>query len=183
MTSPTEAALVEGVDVDAVAAAVRRCPAVDDLDGGRLGAVGTYLPGRRVPGIRIEDGRIEVHVRSTWNSSASAVATQIRIALRALAGGRPIDIVLSDVAIPGEAAAAAEAVTAAARPIEPAGTVSALAGPGTGAGPAAGANTMAPNAATRDTVETWTTPSASVVPDGNSSGPTIPTAEGIRPSS
>lgn len=63
MTAPADPTLVDGVDIDAVAAAVRGCPAVDDLDGGLLDGTVTYLPGRRVPGIRIADGRIQVHVR------------------------------------------------------------------------------------------------------------------------
>ena len=66
MTNP-DTAIVEGVDVDALAAAVRSCPAVDDLDGGPLGTVATYLPGRRVPGIRIGADRASIQVRGKWD--------------------------------------------------------------------------------------------------------------------
>jgi len=100
-----EPALVEGVDVDALAAAVRGCPAVDDLDGGRLGGVATYLPGRRVPGIRIGDDRIEVHVRGVWDRPVGLIAEQVRSAVATLSGGRIIDVVLTDVAEPGQARA------------------------------------------------------------------------------
>ncbi|HEX8080286.1 MAG TPA: hypothetical protein VF557_08755 [Jatrophihabitans sp.] len=103
MTSPAESALVDGIDVDAVATAVRGCPAVDDLDGGRLGGVATYLPGRRVPGIRIETDRIEVHVRAVWNQPASLIAQQIRAALATLSAGKVIDVVLTDIATPATA--------------------------------------------------------------------------------
>lgn len=103
MTSPAESALVDGIDVDAVATAVRGCPAVDDLDGGRLGGVATYLPGRRVPGIRIDEARIEVHVRAVWNQPASLLAQQIRAALATLSGGKVIDVVLTDIATPSTA--------------------------------------------------------------------------------
>jgi hypothetical protein len=126
---------------------------VDDLDGGPLSGVATYLPGRRVPGIRISDGRLEVHVRGAWNVPVATIASQIRSALAALAPGMPIDIVLTDVAEPGQAKASAAL---------PAGV-----------GRAAG-----------NSVESWTTPSASDEPSGvSSSVPTIPTAAEIRPNS
>ena len=109
MTSPAESALVDGIDVEAVATAVRGCPAVDDLDGGRLGGVATYLPGRRVPGIRIDETRIEVHVRGLWNQPASLIAQQIRTALATLSGGKVIDVVLTDIAAPPTATPSAPA--------------------------------------------------------------------------
>ncbi|HEX8304037.1 MAG TPA: hypothetical protein VF612_04095 [Jatrophihabitans sp.] len=159
MTSPAEAALVDGVDVDAVAAAVRSCPAVHDLDGGRLGGVATYLPGRRVPGIRIEDDRLEVHVRGVWGQPVGELADQIRSVLAALSGGRIIDVVLTDVAEPGQARAQLPSSA------EPAATV-------------------APAVLADGTVEQWTTPNAPVGPSGgNSSAATIPTAAETRPTS
>jgi len=105
MTGPADPTLVDGVDIDAVAAAVRGCPAVDDLDGGLLDGTVTYLPGRRVPGIRIADGRIEVHVRGVWDQPVDLIAGQIRQALAALAGSHVVDVVLSDIAEPGLAPA------------------------------------------------------------------------------
>jgi hypothetical protein len=45
------AAVVDGVDLDAVAAAARGCAAVDDLCPGAWGGVVSYLPGREVPGV------------------------------------------------------------------------------------------------------------------------------------
>ncbi|MDQ1722203.1 MAG: hypothetical protein QOI26_1937 [Pseudonocardiales bacterium] len=160
MTSPDEAALVDGIAVDAVAAAVQGCPAVDDLDGGRLGGAATYLPGRRVPGIRIDDDRIEVYVRGVWDQPVSLIAGQIRQALATLSGGRVIDIVLTDIAEPDSvrpqlSSAAPEPAAAATPPVLADGTV-----------------------------EGWTTPSAPDEPSGgNSSEVTIPTAAEIPPNS
>lgn len=162
MTSAADSALVDGIDVDAVATAVRGCPAVDDLDGGRLGGVGTYLPGRRVPGIRIDDDRIEVHVRGVWNQPAGVIAQQIRAALATLSGGRIIDVVLTDVAEPGQAGQ--------------------LTAPG--AGPAATPPAATPSVLADGTVEAWTSSSASDAPSGgSSSGVTTPTEAEIRPNS
>lgn len=168
MTSPAESTLVDGIDVDAVAAAVRGCPAVHDLDGGRLGGVATYLPGRRVPGIRIDDDRIEVHVRAVWNQPVSLVAQQIRAVLATLSGGRVIDVVLTDVAEPGQ-----PRQLPAPPALPPAATPS-----------AAIPSAATPSAPADGTVEAWTSPSASDAPSGgSSSGATIPTAAEIRPSS
>lgn len=88
------------VDIDSVAAAVRACPAVDDLAGGRLASVVTYLPGRQVGGLRVEPGRVTVQVRAVWNLPIAEVAAQIRSALAPLVGTRTIDVELADVADP-----------------------------------------------------------------------------------
>ena len=160
MSSPAVPALVDGIDVDAVAAAVRSCPAVDDLDGGRLGEVATSLPGRRVPGIRISDDRIEVHVRGVWDQPVGLIADQIRGVLATLNGGRIIDVVLTDVAEPGQARVQ-------------------LSVPG-----GEPATTAVPPVLADGTVEEWTTPSAPAGPSGgNSSATTIPTVAETRPSS
>jgi hypothetical protein len=57
------AAVIDGVDVDAVAAAVLACPGVAALDGGQYGEVASYLPGRKVAGVMVSDGRVKVQVR------------------------------------------------------------------------------------------------------------------------
>ncbi|MEO7262622.1 MAG: Asp23/Gls24 family envelope stress response protein [Jatrophihabitantaceae bacterium] len=160
MTGPAEPAVVDGIDVDAVAAAVRGCPAVDDLDGGRLDAVATYLPGRRVPGIRIVDDRIEVHVRGVWDQPVSLIARQVQGVLAPLTGGRIIDVVLTDVAEPGHARARLES------------------------GAAGTSDGVTPSALADGTVEEWTRTSASDAPSGgSSSAATIQTAAEIRPNS
>lgn len=99
MTNP-DAAIVEGVNVDALAAAVRSCPAVDDLDGGPLDTVATYLPGRRVPGIRIGADRASIQVRGKWNVPIRELAEQVLAAVAPLTGGRTMDILVTDVAEP-----------------------------------------------------------------------------------
>lgn len=96
-------ATVAGIDVDVVAAAVRGCPSVADLSGGLLGSVGTYLPGRRVPGVVVRDGAsgrppsIELHVAARYGPSMSEVDAQVRQAVTAIAPGSPVDIIIEDV--------------------------------------------------------------------------------------
>ncbi|MEW1959753.1 hypothetical protein [Kineococcus sp. NPDC059986] len=58
-TTPGPAALGERPTVedlaDDLAVVVRAVPGVSDLHPGALGEIGTYLPGRRVAGIRLRD--------------------------------------------------------------------------------------------------------------------------------
>ena len=99
------AAIVEGVDVDAVAAAVRGCAAVEDLCSGAWAGVVSYLPGREVPGVRVARDHLVVSVCSRWGVPAAELARQVRAVLAPLAGARRIDVVIADVADPASAAA------------------------------------------------------------------------------
>ena len=91
------AAVIDGVDVDAVAAAVRDCAGVSGLDGGQYGEVATYLPGRTVQGVVIGNGRVRVQVRSRWEVEAPLLAALITTVLAPLTGGRPVDVVIADI--------------------------------------------------------------------------------------
>ena len=89
-------AVADGVDLDAVAAAVRSCAAVDDLCPGPWGGVVTYLPGRQVPGVRVASDHVVISVRGRWGVPASDLAGQVRAALTRLVGGRRVDLVVAD---------------------------------------------------------------------------------------
>jgi hypothetical protein len=103
-TPPTPPpAVVDGVDVDAVAAAVHASPGVSRLDGGRHGETVTYLPGRTVAGVVVGGGRVRVQIRSQWGTPAPAVAAWITAALAPLTGHRPIDVVIADIDDPPSA--------------------------------------------------------------------------------
>ena len=100
MSSPATA-VTEGVDVDALATAVRSCPGVDDLDPGPLGSVATYLPGRRqVAGIRVAGDRVTLQVRGKWGVPVQELTAQIRAAAGPFVDGRTVDIVVSDLSDP-----------------------------------------------------------------------------------
>ena len=86
------------VDVDAVAAAVTACPSVAHLaTGGLTGQVATYLPGRRVEGVRVTEDAIEVHLATRWDVPIPQAAAEVRAALAPLAGGRPITVAVEDI--------------------------------------------------------------------------------------
>ncbi|HYX43780.1 MAG TPA: hypothetical protein VE760_01970 [Acidimicrobiales bacterium] len=88
------------VDVDAVAAVVEALPAVRSLSGGRFGEVATYLPGRRVQGVRVRDEKVEVHVVAGPGVPLPVVGTTVRGAVLPLAGGRAVDVHVDDIDVP-----------------------------------------------------------------------------------
>jgi uncharacterized alkaline shock family protein YloU len=83
-------------DVDAIAAATLACPAVAGLHEGGTRAVATYLPGRRVVGVRVEDHRVLVSVVLAFGSSVRSLEAQVRSAL-APHVDRPVDVHVADV--------------------------------------------------------------------------------------
>lgn len=95
--SPPGPAVIDGVDVDAVAAAVRGCPGVAGLDGGRYGEIASYLPGRKVPGVVVGGGRVRVQIRSRWGVPLPELAALITAVLKPLTGSRPVDVVIADI--------------------------------------------------------------------------------------
>lgn len=99
MTSGSRTVPAEAV---AVAATVLTCPAVATLHGGRLGQLTTFLPGRRVEGVRLDDERVQVGVVVVHGTPAALVADQVRTALAPLTGGRPVDVHVADLLLPGE---------------------------------------------------------------------------------
>jgi hypothetical protein len=96
-------AVVDGVDLDAVAAAARSCAAVDDLCSGPWGGVVSYLPGRQVAGVRVASDHVVISVRGRWGVPVSELAGQIRAAVKRLVAPRQVDIVIADLADAAEA--------------------------------------------------------------------------------
>lgn len=96
--APSRTTVVNGVDLDAVAAAVRACPGVDDLNGGPLNArLATYLPGRKIDGLKLTDDTLTVQIRIVWDVPVTEVGEQIRAATLLLAPGRRVDLVIADI--------------------------------------------------------------------------------------
>ncbi|MCW2540130.1 MAG: hypothetical protein JWN95_1855 [Frankiales bacterium] len=92
--------LIDGVDVDAVAAAVRSCDGVDDLDAGQLGSAMSYLPGRRVAGVQVAADRVTVQVRTRWAVPVGDVGRRLQVTVGPLVAPRRLDVVVSDIADP-----------------------------------------------------------------------------------
>ena len=89
---------------EAVAQLALAVPGVERLHPGAFGEVGTYLPGRRVPGIRLRPDSVEVHVvvqRALLDRRVPLpqVAERIHRAVGALTGG-PVHVFIDDLAEP-----------------------------------------------------------------------------------
>ena len=91
------------VDVDAVSERALRCRSVARISTGPFGEVATYLPGRRVPGVRLRDGRLEIHVVACWGAEVAELAAEVRKAVRTVAGEVPIDVHVDDIDVPDDA--------------------------------------------------------------------------------
>lgn len=85
---PTETA-------DLVAAAALAVPGVVRLHAGAFGEVGTYLPGRRVVGVKTGAGLTEVHVVLAGDAPVLPVADLVRAAVRPLVS-TPVDVFVED---------------------------------------------------------------------------------------
>ena len=84
------------LDVDAVAAAVRRVPSVRLHEGS---AVATHLPGRRVSGIRLRGTDVNIHAGLVYPATVQEAAAAVRSALTVLPVGR-VDVTIDDVFLP-----------------------------------------------------------------------------------
>ena len=80
-----------------VASAVRACPGVSDLAGGRFGDATSYLPGRRVTGVAVRGDAVRISVRAKWGVSASDLLEQITIGPRTSPADRRIDVVIAEI--------------------------------------------------------------------------------------
>jgi uncharacterized alkaline shock family protein YloU len=89
-----------------VAAAVAAHPAVVGLHGGIYGTVTTYLPGRRLVGVRIGEGDepVEVAVVLRADQPIPDVVRSLRHEVSRLCGGSAVDVTVADIVLPDETA-------------------------------------------------------------------------------
>lgn len=87
---------------DDIAAAVRAVPGVSGLHAGAHGEVGTYLPGRRVAGVRLGADATEVHIAVVMGSSIADVAQRVVAAVEPLTQA-PVQVHVEDVTSASEA--------------------------------------------------------------------------------
>lgn len=86
---------------DAVAAAVVSLPGVSTLHAGQYGELALLYPGRRIPGLRLADGHLEVHVVLGLHilgtdTPLTALAESIRSAAQPHSPF-PVDVIFADV--------------------------------------------------------------------------------------
>lgn len=97
--SPARPRSGSGEVADAVRAAVLAVPGVADLHSGSYGEVATYLPGRKVAGVRVRPERTEVHVVLDWGAPALTTADAVRGAATAITA-TAVDVHVQDFAAP-----------------------------------------------------------------------------------
>jgi hypothetical protein len=93
-----------GPVTERIAQAVLAHPDVAALSSGPYGSVTTYLPGRRVAGIALGEGdepaRVSVVLR--YGAPIQATAAALRQLVAGQTGARRVDVVITDLALPGE---------------------------------------------------------------------------------
>ncbi len=82
---------------DEIAALVLAVEGVVQLHPGRFGEVATYLPGRRVAGVKLSEQAVEVHVVLAYDTPIRAVAQQIHAAVAAVVDV-PVQVYVEDLA-------------------------------------------------------------------------------------
>ncbi|MFY0407966.1 hypothetical protein [Solicola sp. PLA-1-18] len=87
--------LAEAGVADAIVESVRSVPGVAGLHGGAFGEVATYLPGRRVTGVRLTPAGVEVHILVFSSSAVVPTAEAVRRTVRALVPGQ-VDVTVQD---------------------------------------------------------------------------------------
>lgn len=83
---------------DTVADVVRAVPGVADLHPGMFGEVATYLPGRRVVGVRVTDAAVDVHVTVSADAPVRPTAAAVRASVAAILPDHVVDVTVEDVA-------------------------------------------------------------------------------------
>ncbi|MEP6854803.1 MAG: Asp23/Gls24 family envelope stress response protein [Pedococcus sp.] len=86
---------------DLVAAAVLSVPGVAGLHTGSFGEVATYLPGRRVNGVRLREDATEVHVTLVYGTPVLETAEMIRSAVTPLVT-TPVEVSVEDIVPAGQ---------------------------------------------------------------------------------
>jgi hypothetical protein len=82
---------------EAVAAAAASIPGVARLSRGMPIEIATYLPGRRVYGVRMGDGFVEVHLVARPGTVLPELAAEVRRTVESVAPGRAVDVYVDDI--------------------------------------------------------------------------------------
>ena len=100
-TVDDSARVVDGVDVDAVVAAVIACPSVSGMSDATFGAA-TLLPRRRVAGVRVAGSEVRVQLRARWGSTPAVLVREVRAATAALIAGHRLHVIIDDIDLPDD---------------------------------------------------------------------------------
>lgn len=104
MPIPDARACDPGLLAEAIADRVREHPSVAGLHGGPFGTVTSYLPGRKVVGVRIDeaDGSVQLSVVARLGVPLPQVVAELRDWVTTVAGPVPVDITIADLSMGDE---------------------------------------------------------------------------------
>lgn len=85
-------------DADTVAGIAATVPGVRALHPGMFGEVATYLPGRRVAGVRVTGNTIDVHVVVDADARVRETAAAVRNAVAQAFPSSAVDVTVEDIA-------------------------------------------------------------------------------------
>lgn len=100
MNGPAFSEPASGEAARVIADAVRACPDVAALSRGPFGTFGTYLAGGLVAGVAVREDEVEVHVVARYGPPLPETAERVRAAATPYADGRPVTVVVDDIAGP-----------------------------------------------------------------------------------
>ncbi|MDJ0392237.1 hypothetical protein QMK17_02685 [Rhodococcus sp. G-MC3] len=84
---------------DTIAAAALSVAGVAALHGGEFGEIATYLPGRKVLGVRVDAVHCDIHISAEYPSDVNGVARGVRAAVQPLVSV-PVSVTVEDVIAP-----------------------------------------------------------------------------------
>ena len=88
------------VDAEAVSAAALACSSVAGMSGGPAGLTATYLPGRRVVGVKTSGSEVEVRVAARWGANLPLLGEEVRAAVTPFSQGKPVSVYIDDIEVP-----------------------------------------------------------------------------------
>jgi len=95
-------------EAELVAAAVVACPDVAAMSAGPLGQYRSYLPGRSVPGVRIDDDHLIINVVARYGPALPELGSQLTAAITPILHGRRVTVTIDDIQVPGHEDPAAD---------------------------------------------------------------------------
>jgi len=95
-TSAIDPDRADTVDVDEIARQALACTSVLGLGD----EIASHIHGRRVPGVRVRDGVVRLHVVGRCDRTTEEICTEIILALRCLVADLTIDVAVIDMADP-----------------------------------------------------------------------------------
>ncbi len=96
------------IDADRLATAVQAARHIAGLDGGGYGEIATYLPGRRINGVRIRPESVTIGVIGRYPATATDIDACVRAAVGPL--DRPLHVHINDLHISDDHSGDIEAI-------------------------------------------------------------------------